>query len=132
MKSAEIPVNKHITNFLAKLVVVGLISIIVLPNFSALNTNQSLITALVLSIIAYALGDLFVLPAYGNITATIGDIILAAVVFYAADLMVNGAITLSAAGWLLALGGIALGEWFLHRYLKLSPVPEETVKDDLK
>lgn len=127
MKVAEIPVSKHVTSFLTKLIIIGLISVIVLPNFSLLTINNSLLIALVLAVIAYAAGDLFILPAYGNVTATIADVVLAAVVIYAADLIIHGAMTLSALGWVLALGVIALGEWFFHRYLKITPEP---VKED--
>ncbi|OPX87138.1 MAG: hypothetical protein A4E53_02598 [Pelotomaculum sp. PtaB.Bin104] len=72
------------------------------------------------------------MTAYGNITATIGNVILAVVVIYAADTMVNGVLTLDATGWVLALGGIAIGEWLLHRYLKLTPAPDEPAKEELK
>ncbi|MDD4168894.1 MAG: DUF2512 family protein [Desulfotomaculaceae bacterium] len=125
MESAKIPASKHVTSLLTKFVIIGLISVIVLPYFSMLTINNSLLIALVLAVIAYAVGDLFILPAYGNVTATIADVVLAAVVIYVADLIINGAMTLSALGWVLALGLIALGEWFFHRYLKVTPAPVE-------
>ncbi|MDD3653165.1 MAG: DUF2512 family protein [Desulfotomaculaceae bacterium] len=129
MKATEMPVSKHVANFITKLVIIGLICAIVLPNFSMLTINDSLVTALVLALIAYAVGDLFILPAYGNPTATVADAVLSAVVIYIADLVVNGAMTLSALGWILAIGIIALGEWFFHRYLKITPAP---VKEDMQ
>lgn len=114
--------NKHLTALVIKFIVIGLVSVIILPIFGRFSSGQAVLTALVLTLIAYLFGDLGVLPRYGNVTAVIVDAITAALVIGVADWAVNGVITLNAAGWVLALALLAVGEWFFHRYLAAAPV----------
>lgn len=71
------------------------------------------------TVINYLLGDLFVLPKYGNIVASVGDGVLAALVAYIVDLIVpvfaTSALSLVIFGFL-----VAIGEYFFHQYLKAS------------
>jgi hypothetical protein len=76
------------------------------------------------------LGDLMVLPRYGNTTATVLDVVLAAVVIGLSDWMINGFVTLTPAGWVLFLGVLAIGEWLFHKYLKTSPVRVGDAKEE--
>lgn len=115
--------NKHLTALVIKFIVIGLVSVIILPIFGRFTSGQAVMAALVLTLIAYFFGDLGILPRYGNVTAVIVDVITAALVIGVADWAVNGAITLNAAGWVLALALLAVGEWFFHRYLAAAPVP---------
>jgi hypothetical protein len=114
--------NKHLTALVIKFIVIGLVSVIILPIFGRFTSGQAILTALVLTLIAYFFGDLGILPRYGNVTAVIVDVITAALVIGVADWAVNGFITLNATGWILALALLAVGEWFFHRYLSASPV----------
>ncbi len=115
--------NKHLTALVIKFIVIGLISVIILPVFGRFTSGQAVMTALVLTLIAYYFGDLGILPRYGNVTAVIVDAITAALVIGVADWTVNGVITLNATGWILALALLAVAEWFFHRYLAAAPVP---------
>ncbi len=112
--------NKHATALAVKFIVIGLISVIILPIFSQITTGQAVGIALVLTLIAYFLADLVIVPRYGNITAVVADVIIAALVIGIADWSVNGVITLSPAGWVLVLAILGVGEWFLHKYLSIS------------
>jgi hypothetical protein len=114
--------NKHLTALVIKFIVIGLVSVIILPMFGSFTSGQAVLTALVLTLVAYFFGDLFILSSYGNVTAVIVDVITAALVIGVADLAVNGIITLNAAGWILALALLAVGEWFFHKYMAVSPV----------
>lgn len=114
--------NKHLTALVIKFIVIGLVSVIILPVFGRFTSGQAILTALVLTLVAYFFGDLGILPRYGNVTAVIVDVITAALVIGVADWAVNGFITLNATGWVLALALLAVGEWFFHRYLSASPV----------
>jgi len=114
--------NKHLTPLVIKFIVIGLVSVIILPIFGRFTSGQAILTALVLTLVAYFFGDLGVLPRYGNVTAVIVDVITAALVIGVADWAINGLITLNATGWILALALLAVGEWFFHRYLSASPV----------
>jgi energy-coupling factor transport system permease protein len=73
-------VNKHLTSLLVKFIMIGLISVIILPLFAQISSGQAILIAVVLTVVAYLLGDLMVLPRYGNTTATVLDVVLAAVV----------------------------------------------------
>ncbi len=122
--------NKHLTSLLVKFIMIGLISVIILPLFAQINSGQAILIAVVLTVVAYLLGDLMVLPRYGNTTATVLDAVLAAVVIGLSDWMINGFVTLTPAGWVLFLGILAIGEWFFHKYLKTSPVRVGDAKEE--
>lgn len=66
--------------------------------------------------INYLLGDLFILPAFGNTAGSLGDGIIAAVTAYAADMLFPSFNT----SWLALLDfGVLIGasEFFIHRFL---------------
>jgi hypothetical protein len=123
-------VNKHLTSLLVKFIMIGLISVIILPLFAQISSGQAILIAVVLTVVAYLLGDLMVLPRYGNTTATVLDVVLAAVVIGLSDWMINGFVTLTPAGWVLFLGVLAIGEWLFHKYLKTSPVRVGDAKEE--
>lgn len=88
--------------------------------FMSLNNNAwiwVLIVALAATALNYWVGDLMVLPRYGNIVASLGDGIMAVLVAYIVDLLVvpfrTGLTALIAFGVL-----IAVGEYFFHQYLR--------------
>ena len=114
--------NKHLTALVIKFIVIGLISVIILPVFGRFSSGQAVLTALVLTLIAYLFGDLGVLPRYGNVTAVNVDAITAAPGIGGADWTFNGGITLNATGWGLALGLLAGGEWVFYRNFAAAPV----------
>lgn len=114
--------NKHTTALIVKFIMIGLISVVLLPIFSRMTSGQAIIIAAVLTLTDYLFGDLGILPPYGNVTATVTDAVIAALVIGLADWTVNGVITLSPLGWILTLGALAVGEWFFHRYLQAEPV----------
>lgn len=122
--------NKHLTSLLVKFIMIGLISVIILPLFAQISSGQAILIAVVLTVAAYLLGDLMVLPRYGNTTATVLDVVLAAVVIGLSDWMINGFVTLTPAGWVLFLGVLAIGEWLFHKYLKTSPVRVGDAKEE--
>jgi len=109
---------------------IGLICIIILPLFAQISSSQAILIAVVLTAVAYLLGDLMILPRHGNSTATVVDVVLAAVVIGLSDWMINGFVTLTPAGWVLFLAVLAIGEWFFHKYLKSSPVRVGDAKEE--
>lgn len=78
-----------------------------------------LIIAVVGTAINYLIGDLLILPSTGNITASISDGLLAAIAAWAV-IMIWGITAVNY--WALAAFAIliAIGEYFLHNYLKRS------------
>ncbi len=83
-----------------------------------------LIFSLIGAIVNYIIGDLFILPTFGNLVASLGDGIMGALVAYLLSTMTeNLNVTLNSLVLLGAL--IAIGEYFFHKYLikndKVSP-----------
>lgn len=113
--------NRQATALIVKFVIIGLVLVVLLPIFSRLTSGQAILTAAVLTLVAYFAGDLGLLPRYGNITATAADAVIAALIIGLADWTVNAAITLTPLGWVLVLGALAAGEYFFHRYLRAEP-----------
>jgi len=66
--------------------------------------------------INYLLGDLFVLPAFGNIVAALGDGAMGALTFWIFDMMVIG-IDTSLTTLITFAALVAVGEYFFHNYL---------------
>ena len=54
--------NKHLTSLLIKFIMIGLISVIILPLFAQISSGQAILIAVVLTAVAYLLGDLMILP----------------------------------------------------------------------
>lgn len=78
--------------------------------------SQVFMVALGGTIINYLVGDLFILPKYGNTTASICDGILIAGLAYIVNLLVPTFRTSFAALVIFAIL-IAVGEYFFHQYL---------------
>ncbi|MFZ5631926.1 MAG: DUF2512 family protein [Bacillota bacterium] len=78
-----------------------------------------LVVGILGTILNYLFGDLFVLPKWGNIGASIVDGILAGVTAYVVNLIVP-AFKTSYAGLIAFAALVAVGEYYFHRYLKRS------------
>lgn len=75
-----------------------------------------LAVSIVVTAVNYLIGDLVVLPSYGNIVAAIGDGVMAGLVAYVMNLLFATFDTTIAT--LLTFGVlIAVGEYFFHQYL---------------
>lgn len=119
--------SRHATALLIKFIMIAIISIVLLPLFSQINATQAFVIALVLTIVAYFVGDLWILHRYGNISATISDVVIAALVIGIADQILHNTMTITATGWIVVLALIGFGEWYFHKYLviPMKEVPSE-------
>lgn len=86
-----------------------------------------LITTVVLGVISYFAGDLGILPAAGNMVATISDLVLTFLVVWLLGLLMTdisgGTVAMAA---LISAVVIAVGEYLFHMYmLKSGPVAHE-------
>lgn len=69
------------------------------------------------TVLNYIIGDLIVLPSMGNIVASIGDGLLAAIVAYSLDIFEPAFDTTWTTLVLFAIL-VAIGEYIFHNYLK--------------
>lgn len=75
-----------------------------------------LAVSIVVTAVNYLIGDLVILPSYGNIVASIADGVMAGIVAYLISLLFATFDTTTSA--LLTFGVlIAIGEYFFHQYL---------------
>lgn len=95
----------------------ALILLAVFGLWQGLSPLNPILTAAVLTGIAYVIGDTWVLPNFGNRVATAIDVPLAGVTIWAVQLVLAGfGVSLNAVGLAALLSGAA--EWFYHRYLE--------------
>lgn len=105
--------------------------IIAMLAFSFLDLNPAgwvLFLAVAVTIVNYLVGDLYVLPNYNNIVASVGNGVLGIVVAYIVGLMT--AAFNPTAGALFTFGIlIAVGEYFYHAFVlrseKVVPGPDQ-------
>jgi hypothetical protein len=80
---------------------------------------EVLLIALAVTALNYGVGDLMVLPTYGNIVASVADGLMAGIVAYIIALL-WAEVTVSFLALLIFAVLIAIGEYFLHIYMKSS------------
>lgn len=108
---------KHVNALIIKFVMITAALWIVLGLGFDVSFGDIIITGIILTIVSYILGDLFVLPAYENSAATIADFGLAfAGVWMIGYFLYEQPISLRFAALLSALL-ISVGEIFFHRYM---------------
>jgi hypothetical protein len=97
--------------FLLKLVLNGIIAIPLLLWFSDATFLEAAVSAVILCVIAYAIGDRFILPATNNTVATIADFGLTYVYFWVVGSFLFWNLTLGEVFW-IALGIAVVEIWF--------------------
>lgn len=107
---------KNITNLIIKFIVLGVILVLLLPQFGRTTWIQTIITAVVLTIIAYVVGDMWVLPKFGNMAAIVVDFAVAALILWLMSRFLPQFIISKTGVWITALV-IAIAEVLLHYYL---------------
>lgn len=105
----------HTTAILIKFVAIAIILVIALPLISTMNIIQSLITAVVLTALAYVIGDLYILPRTNNTYASIADAGTAFVVIWFMNFILTGA-PINLIGLLALAVIIGVAEYFFHKY----------------
>ena len=117
---------KFIKPLLVKFVMIMAVLWIVLGLFGVSFTDI-LLTSIVLTGVSY-IGDMFILPRVGNITATIADFGLAFVLIWLmGSILYEGPILLGLASLISSII-ITGGEFIFHKYLQKQVFTEERVK----
>jgi len=107
---------RHFSAILVKFAMTTIVLEIVLYAFSGLSFWSILGLSLVVTLISYLIGDLVILPATNNLTATIADIILVLVTIYIANFLWYTK-ELSFFSALIAAVVLGAGEWFFHKLI---------------
>lgn len=102
---------------LVKFLLTFVMALVVFNFFLENSLSWVLLLAILATALNYLIGDLLILPAMGNISASIADGVMAAITAYVLDILVREFNTNWAA--LLWFGIlIAIGEYFFHIYLQ--------------
>ncbi len=109
---------KHLTALLVKLGMVFIVLYVILGLFFGISLSNIFILSLFLTVIAYVLGDLGVLPRWGNLIATVSDFGLALLGIWLVSSYILGISIPVVTGVLTSAVLIAVGEWFFHKYLE--------------
>ncbi len=107
-----------LTQLIIKYLMVGLITVLVLPAVAAVTFGQALWAALLVTLIGYVLGDVGILPRAGNSVAVVADFALATLIYWALPFVMPVAIGFGPA--LVTGGAVAVGEILYHMYLTAS------------
>jgi Kef-type K+ transport system membrane component KefB len=116
---------KHLKALIIKFVMSAVVLGIVLTGIYNYDFSDSMLISLVLTVVAYALGDLLVYRNAAddsdykkrNIIATISDLILTFLVIWIMGASLFGNTSTIIKGSIVSAIVIAIGEWFFHKYL---------------
>jgi hypothetical protein len=114
---------KHVRALAIKFISTLVLLYIILGMFNGVSFGNVFLISLVLSIAAYLIGDMLILPRTNNTVATIADFGLAfVVIWWMSENLTYGADMMGEA-FISALG-IALFEAMFHRYLAKNILPD--------
>lgn len=120
---------RHVMALIIKFIMCTVILWFVLGLFYGVFFNDILTISLILTAVSYIIGDLFVLPRFENISATIVDFILAlAGVWAIGYFIIEVPINIGTASLISAIL-ITIGEYFFHRYMNHQVLVEEADLD---
>ncbi|MBO8128094.1 MAG: DUF2512 family protein [Peptococcaceae bacterium] len=107
---------EHTRVLAIKLIMVALLLFLAFNFFGGASLLNTFVTAIITTGLTYLIGDLWILPDFGNKVATLIDFVVAGLSIWAVQLILTGfGVPLSAV--LLASASIAVGEWFFHLYV---------------
>ncbi|MDF9406910.1 MAG: hypothetical protein A4E52_00644 [Pelotomaculum sp. PtaB.Bin013] len=109
--------NKHFNAILTKFLLIITIFGLIMPVMGNITTLTAVIAAMVLTLAAYFIADLIVLPQYGNRLAVLSDVVITVVVAWEVVRSVEK-VYLPVPGLIIIAVLVGLGEWYYHvRYL---------------
>lgn len=114
---------KHVTALFVKFVMVALVLEIVLNMLTDLTFTNILYISLAVTVLAYIIGDLLILPASNNTVATVADAVLALFTVYMFNFLWNTR-EISFFDALIAAAVLGVGEWFFHKYVANKVFPD--------
>lgn len=107
---------KHVYALLIKFVAIAIVLEIILGMLTNLYFMEILYVALAVTLVAYVIGDLLILPISNNTVATLADAGLTVFIIYIFNFVwINSIITFTTA--LIAGVLVGLTEWIFHKYV---------------
>ncbi len=116
---------KHIGALLLKLVMVSVILEIFLLTLTNLNYGNIFAISLTITVLSYFIGDIAILPRSDNTIATVADVCLSFVALLMFNLVFTGAVIPFFTALIASLG-LGMGEWFFHKFIAKSIIPEHS------
>lgn len=116
---------KNLTNLVLKTVLNLLLLALLIPVFGRSTWTQTIITGLILVLVSYVLGDLWILPKFGNFAAVITDFGIYVLGLWALAEALPQFVLRSSGYWIIALALTAV-EWFFHQYLLATKAPQKS------
>ena len=108
---------KHGKAFLIKFISSLILLYIILGLFNGVSFGNVFLITSVLGVTAYILGDMLILPRTNNNIATMADFLLAFMIIWLLSQTLTFGDSMFAESLMASLG-VALFEYFFHRYLK--------------
>lgn len=132
----------HVKALVIKFVMIAAVLGIILAGIFDFAFSDTLVISLVLTLLAYVVGDLGIFQNTGaraeqdkrNIIATLSDVLLAAIVIYFMGLSFAENSESIVAAAVVSAVVIGLGEWFFHKYIdkqvfEAADAPRNTQRD---
>ena len=113
---------KHVYALIIKFIMVTVVLELVLSMLTELTLTDILYISMVVTALAYIIGDLLILPVSNNTIATVADIGLALVTIYMFNYLWN-INEISFYDALISAVVVGAGEWFFHMYLGSNVFP---------
>ena len=123
----------HVKALIMKFVMIAAVLLIILTGFFKVSFADTLWISLILTLVAYVMGDLMIFRKAGdarnqnkrNMIATISDIVVAfLVIWLVGDALIGNNPDIVTASIISAIV-IGAGEWFFHKYLDRNVFPEK-------
>ncbi|MEN6325510.1 MAG: DUF2512 family protein [Syntrophomonas sp.] len=114
---------KHLQAILYKFLIVLVALEIVLGLLTNLSFAQILSISATVTLLAYILGDVLILPISNNTMATLADFGLAWATIYLFNYIYRG-VVISITDAFLAAAVLGIGEWVFHKYMATSVIHE--------
>ena len=114
---------KHSSALLIKFLMVTVALEIILNMLTDLTFTDILYIAIAVTLLAYIIGDLIVLPASNNTVATIVDGVIALTIIYTSNYLWDVRY-ISFYDALVAAAVLGVGEWFFHKYVGRKVIPD--------
>lgn len=108
---------EHVKALIIKFIMITAILWFVLGLFYGVDFGEIITISIILTPLAYVIGDLLVLRYFNNTTATIADFGLSFITIWLIGVaIINEPISVTTASLLSSIA-IAIGEWFYHYYV---------------